>query len=404
MKVKKIIEYFSVILVILFTSSASTASRSDIFLVFSLIFIGIISWMRLKTRLIVSVSKFLFYFIILLITYYLKNREIDYYTWIGVFCKLLLAYFTVLYSKENFVDNFIKVILVGVLISFLMFSLQLFDYKTFFNINNIFGTDAARDGLDPISSSIVFNTIEIHKFRNSGFMWEPGAFAAVMIFALTFSFFQRNFVDKEKVILIVGILTTFSTMGYIVMFMILFFFIYIRYKSIAIIMIIPIAIIMLNLDFLFNKIVDQWQFAQTDILRVEKSSNFDGAIGLTRFASILIDINIVLNNPILGLGFDINTVGWDKFYGETGGDKVVRASGIMFSLVKTGILGTTLYFIFLYKSIKRYYCRIKFSGLFYCFIVLCVLLSNPIDYSTLMFCFLFLPNLKMSDEKKKINL
>lgn len=85
--------------------------------------------------------------------------------------------------------------------------------------------------------------------RNCGFMWEPGAFGCVLTFMIVYRLFDNNFkIDKKVLFLIICLLSTFSTSGYLALFVIaLFYFIknpsfYRRYNAMLPILILAIAI------------------------------------------------------------------------------------------------------------------------------------------------------------------
>ena len=63
--------------------------------------------------------------------------------------------------------------------------------------------------------------------RNCGFMWEPGAFGCVLTFMIVYHLFDKNFkFDKKLIFLIVCLLSTFSTSGYLALFSIIVLYLY----------------------------------------------------------------------------------------------------------------------------------------------------------------------------------
>lgn len=394
--------YLEVFLIVLFTSSASTISQSDILLICVTAITSIHALLKYNLWYVKFSTKIIFFFSITVLVYFYKNKYIDIYPWLGVLCKLLLAANVVLLNKEKFIPRLLKVVKFGSIISLPFFIVQLIDFKLLFKLNNIFGIEPIREGLSPISSSVLFNLVEIHSQRNCGFMWEPGAFAAVLVICLSLSFLQNKNFNIEKIVFTICILTTISTMGYIALAIVYSYFLFKRFKVYSVIALIPLILIFFNLSFVYDKLIDQWFYAESEVSNAIFSKGFNSSIGLTRFASILLDLDLVLQNPLIGLGFDIHTKGSENFYGETGGENIVRASGIMFSFVKTGILGTGMFFILLFKSMKQFYKSKEKSAIFI-IIIFCILFSNPIDYSVILFSFLFL-NLARNEKKDNLQL
>jgi hypothetical protein len=117
-----------------------------------------------------------------------------------------------------------------------LISLPLFLFNNIFNgflsnFRNIFAP-FTRDALlsNPGYWSIgIYTNIEatasigqISVIRNAGFMWEPGYFALVLVFALLIHWKRQKMkVDIRATVYIVAVLTTFSTAGYFSIFLIL---------------------------------------------------------------------------------------------------------------------------------------------------------------------------------------
>src|SRR6201999_2065969 len=77
---------------------------------------------------------------------------------------------------------------------------------------------------------IIFSfTKGLHEYRNSGFVWEPGAYGCFLTLTLLLQFFRNKFqFDKVAIIFVVAIIPTFSTTNYLALF-IVFFLVY-RYR------------------------------------------------------------------------------------------------------------------------------------------------------------------------------
>ena len=96
-------------------------------------------------------------------------------------------------------------------------------------------------------------------FRNSGFMWEPGAYAMMLNILIAYNFARYGIqLNKHIKVYIIALLTTFSTAGYLsFLFLILLFFLQVQniYAKILIVVGGIVSIYWLaNADFLLPKI------------------------------------------------------------------------------------------------------------------------------------------------------
>ncbi len=61
--------------------------------------------------------------------------------------------------------------------------------------------------------------------RNCGFMWEPGAYAWILNFMIVYKLHRDNYVlDKKVLLLVLALISTFSTAGYLGLFFIVIFY------------------------------------------------------------------------------------------------------------------------------------------------------------------------------------
>lgn len=378
--------YALIIFIFLFSSSASTIAKSDVALAICTLYGSILNTYRTNDRnYLLTVAKIVLIYVVIIAVYYIKNGNIDLYTWIGLLFKIVLSYNAVFYCKVYFESYFIKTVYVLGIISLILYFIQLIDFQFLFNINDIFGLAINRNS-EPNSNSLLFNLVPLHNSRNSGFMWEPGAFSAVLIIVLALAFKMNNQIDKVKIVIILCILTTFSTTGYIALFLILTYFFYEKVKVYALLFLIPIFMVFIKMDIITDKISNQFNNIQDDLSLTAYSEEY--TVHLNRFASMYADYDTFTDNPMIGLGVDIYSVGKKEYYKDYD-ENVVRTSGIMFSLIKFGLVGFIIYLVMVYRHIKFRFSDNRFA-LFFCFILLIELISNPIDFSTLLLTFLFL--------------
>lgn len=179
--------------------------------------------------------------------------------------------------------------------------------------------------------------------RNDGFVWEPGAFAGYILSVLILYFDKldelKKFHLKKIWILLIALITTFSTQGYIVLsfLIICYFFRFIKNKR-TLILIIPILAIvfsfMLTLDFMGAKVSEQVEDTETmDV--------FDQKIDHGRFSSMIFDLYYIGKHPIIGNGLHRNTRYSDHLYLS---DEGLSGFGNGF----TGMIGSMGIFFMLY--------------------------------------------------------
>lgn len=269
-------------------------------------------------------------------------------TILGTSVRLIMAYTTVKILGTRFTEKYVNLIYILTWISLFFYGLSFIPGPVDFIVkeiapfvNNPFLEDTYR--FYPISPNIIIFTFEPSLFlshRNPGAFWEPGAFAIFLNLALIFNLIKNNaLISLKNIIIIVGILTTLSTGGYIAMFLIIFFFYLssskLKYKFVYVTVVLILAyLVLVNLDFMLPKV-------QTDIeLREETTTS--------RFGSGIVDFQLFLTHPFIGTGrmtsFKYFTI------------DMHRNNGTMNLLATYGIFIFTLYFVLYYRSF-RYICR-----------------------------------------------
>lgn len=233
----------------------------------------------------------------------------------------------------------------------------------------------------------IFNWMDISTGqygRNAGCSWEPGRYAIMLSLGIAISVLKKGISIKNKKLiwLLLALITTFSTTGYIATIMILFIF-YVKkvnflYVLYSIIFIIPIYFIVVNVPFLADKISLQlstlfnFDFYNELVTRTAEASNGEYTYSLERFPSMYFEWQNILNDPIIGYG---RSPYYSYFY-QNISSNVSLPSGILKVLSNYGlILGMFFYYI-LYKSSNIF-------GKFYhknSPIMLCLLISS-ISYS-----------------------
>jgi hypothetical protein len=187
-------------------------------------------------------------------------------------------------------------------------------------------------------------------FRNAGFVYEPGIFAVLLVIGLVFNTFYNNkFIDKKNIIFSICILSTFSTAGYLALFVYLIaYYLFIpklKFRYFALPLIFLFSYISFNtFDFLGSKISNQ----------VEDSGYYKGVYtNQGRIGSGLVDMESILKYPIAGRGrnertrFDWKSSNLDniKF--------IHRTNGVFDLIAEFGIPFSFLYLFLIYRSFNK---------------------------------------------------
>ncbi|RYD95041.1 MAG: hypothetical protein EOP54_16495 [Sphingobacteriales bacterium] len=301
----------------------------------------------------------------------------------GVFAlilKLLLALLTFLYYKQrqlNIFDLYIRILPFIVMVSLPLFALNFITH---------FGIPLENT---QIRSQILYTSFNFarEELRNPGLFWEPGAFAGYLNLGLIFIVLQnRGFVigkyKKQIWWIIVGVLSTMSTMGYLAFACIAVFYILNNYPYGKYVLL-PVAIIggyisYYELDFLSAKIEDQYEVALD--MGAEDVSN-------QRFGALTMDLQYIEDRPITGNG--LNAITRYRFHPWINED-IGHGNGMSNFIVWWGIP----FFIFYLFSFFQYTVKAtssKLVGLAIVFLVMLLLQGEQFLNYPLFLLFFILP-------------
>lgn len=239
--------------------------------------------------------------------------------------------------------------------------------------------------------------------RNSGFAWEPGRYACILLVALFINLTRHNFRIYKNFnfyILLIALITTQSTTG----FMGLLVFIYYYYKNIKeiskkVMLLIPtitLVFLLLNLPFMIQKIGDLW-FDGNYIEKFVENLEYDedGIIVPQRLDGLLFESLNFFNDPLVGYGTDTH----DSFVYKKISEGIFLSNGLIKIFSKFGLfLGLAFYFL-IYKFSKWHSQQFNYKGKFLYFLVFCIMSSSYSFISDpIFFSFLFFP---LASAKKK---
>lgn len=188
-----------------------------------------------------------------------------------------------------------------------------------------------------------FNHNVIHdEIRNSGPFWEPGGFAIFINLALSFSIAaQKRFFTLRNSILIITLLTTFSTGGLAAFFCLVLGYVLssptVAAYRVPLLLGCLLAVPVCWTTFSF--IGDKFQANLTDY----------EANTTSRFGSAYVDLLSFVESPLIGFGRR-----FENIYGQVQYDlRMHRNVGITSLLVHYGIVLFGLYLFYLYQSFRQ---------------------------------------------------
>jgi len=230
----------------------------------------------------------------------------------------------------------------------------------------------------------IINTGGISLYRNAGFAWEPGAFAIYINIAIFFNLMRNKFQIKNNKYLwvfIPALAATFSTTGYSVFILLIFFYLY-NQDAVKMTLLIPFTVIitaiMFTLPFMRNKIIDKLEYDTETILYY--SAKYDQHYSPQRFQSLQIDVIDFLNNPLIGYGGH-----QEETWTNRKGAKISTASGIGEIMAQYGIAGIIFVLISLWKSSGQYMLLFDIRGrLFPIILILFISISYSLMTSFFM--------------------
>jgi len=235
---------------------------------------------------------------VLILTWFPKG---DLMTLFGTIVRVGFAYFTVRAVGPKFIRVYVNILVVSALISFVFYLLTFYPPITNAIISKvavyfkpIFELNERRYAYTPNIIVFNYNPDHVRWFRNSGPFWESGAFGVYLNIALLFNLVvEKKLFSRKNIILIIALLTTISTGGFLSLFFFLFTYFMlrkdVRYKYIYIIVVGVVAVYgFFNMSFMEDK-----------ILQNIKVSGYNTH---SRIGSAVADLKVFQLSPYIGTG------------------------------------------------------------------------------------------------------
>jgi hypothetical protein len=284
--IKDIIDYLLVIFIVLISGAVimyqpDSSIGKNILYVMPLLMVFKLSINRNFNKRIIVITLML---IVLIHIGMVLNKDYENYSYhISLILRILLAFFTVNYLKFlDFKEKYVKIMFILAIMSLIFYVIGISPIGRKFIIKlpiifNDVGTKYNHFYVYGYQNGI------IGRFRNASIFWEPGAYQAFLNLALLFSYEKKN--KKEMYTYILAILTTFSTTGYLIMFIILL-------KDVSMKKMVVFVLIFI---FCFPVISDV-------VINKFKSGNQSGD---RRKVDLIVDLLIFKKSVIIGNGYKI---------------------------------------------------------------------------------------------------
>ena len=330
--------------------------------------IAITGYLTKKTRYSSSnISKIalLFPVVCWILYHFFVDYAFEYYSYSYLLIKIYIGCLVVLCYEVRLVEYFAKIValLAGISIPFWIIAnlIGLDNLASFAPFNHSFGQG---------SSFLVYVTLEKYDLassadyytfvRSSGFAWEPGRFASILVLAMVCLIISNkgkiHWKSKEWLSLVSALLTTLSTTGYIAFFALLVLhYLYgsklSNFKNIAFLLTLSFMIsYIMTLPFMAEKMK---YHADQDSWTTENAStwlsNRDQIYTVDRFEGLYLDYLNLQFKPLLGCGLSH----YDTYVCQNISEMITTSNGIISPLAKLGLLIGLPYYILFFVGSKK---------------------------------------------------
>jgi len=320
--------------------------------------LAFVAFIRTDLKMDVKYAGFLAILAIFLVIQGAMIRSFSIRSIVGSLTRFTFPFLVITIYKDRFTKTFINVVYGLTLIGLVIFVLK----NLFPSVNSVVIMLGRTLPFDEVSRQnfIIYSSRGGERFMgiisNSAFAYEPGAYSVILTIALVFiQAIHGSVMNKKGVILLTALLTTFSTAGYVGLFVILFGYALDKvagrgvFRGIFLLIMLIITMpFVLQTSFMGEKIESQIELAK------------DPYQTLGRFASARADIQLWLTNPIFGVG-----KGEENFDGSVfsyGFGSTHRVNGLANFLAKFGVVVFAIYLYFMYDSLKRLFVAHNKSG------------------------------------------
>lgn len=369
-KFRDIFEYILVYLYIGF-SVAPFFSTNELWIAYVFVLLFFLHIVRKQK---ISIKKeYIWFFLILVFIMIMQSITmafIDIRSNLGTLIRFLFPLFGILLLQNRFIQKYLNIVFILSIFGLIIFCLKnlIPDFnEMLINLGQSLPFDEEAQQHFLIYCS---RTKENFNFvlSNSGFAYEPGSYSIVLGIALIFSIIEQGkLLTKYGIVFILSLLSTFSTAGYIALFIILIGYAYnqiilkrnVNRVAVFFVLLFLSCVIFTIVDFMQEKIESQVELLQ------------DPYETRGRFASAQADITTWLTNPLWGTGKSEATY-LETAY-QLGFTSEHRVNGLAQFLAKFGIIMFLLYLYLLYRSLEIYALNSGLNNMSYFFYYIAIL-------------------------------
>lgn len=244
-------------------------------------------------------------------------------------------------------------------------------------------------------------------YRNLGFAWEAGRFSSILVIGLFFNLLIHGFKiqNRDFWILLVALISTFSTTGIGAFAVVIFFYMY--NKSVAAkFYIIPLVILLIPtlvaLPMVGDKILNNMDY-ERELGQMYYAFDNMGYTMITpqRFTGLYLDWLNFIHDPFLGYNINENSYMMMFLFN---GYNVWLSDGLIQIISKYGIIIGSIFYIYLFKTSRFLTACYKCKGR-YLFAFCFMLLNISYDFwgTGLFFYIVFYPLGGMIRNKETLN-
>lgn len=235
--------------------------------------------------------------------------------------------------------------------------------------------------------------------RNSGFMWEPGAFAWMIVLCMSINWIKSGVnYNRKSFIYLVALITTFSTSGYIAGALLMAISFIAKKKFVYFFLLIPFLLFSIpylsKLEFVGQEIRDYTEAYKKD--KVGAPVKLFNATKLNRFQIVKYQVRDVMHYPLgYGVYRTADIAELRNFVGVNGLSNSLFTWGVPFFIFLMVYLWR--FFVFLDDQKKHIFF------IFFIFFIsnLVMLFSNNITYNPIFYLMIFTPLLLKSNKVAK---
>jgi hypothetical protein len=244
--------------------------------------------------------------------------------------------------------------------------------------------------------------------RNCGFAWEPGSYSSYLALGIYINLFiaRQNAATKTRFwVLLLAILSTMSTTGYVLLALIMVYYLLNRDFS-KVVLLMPVAalalILFFSLPFMKDKIIELVKEPESlDEMVYQAAGTRERNITPQRFSSLIITLIDFKDNPLFGIAAHS-----EESWVERAGTHISPISGIGNLMAQFGLAGLIPFLFFTIRTSVDFSRYFNYKGKY---LVFFIMFGISISYSVIFIPFimsfwmfsLFEPGSESVNEGKK---